>query len=91
MFRQTHMRTGAYFAVNTLDLEQFYREKKTWGEAQWGQYWEAGVYETSSVLIHRNTDPEASGQLQKVRSGNREGVRGEQDGGRGGGRGEQVC
>ena len=85
------MRTGAYFAVNTLDLEQFYREKKTWGEAQWGQYWEAGVYETSSVLIHRNTDPEASGQLQKVRSGNREGVRGEQDGGRGGGRGEQVC
>lgn len=80
VFRQTRMRTGAHFTVNTLDLEQFYREKKTWGEAQWGQCWEAGVYETSCVLIHRKTDPEASGQLQKVRSGNREGVTGKQYG-----------
>lgn len=68
------MRTGAYFTVNILDLERFYSEKKTWGEAQWGHCWEGGVDETSGVLIHRNTDPEASGQLQKVRSGNRKDV-----------------
>ena len=55
-------------------LERFYSEKKTWGAAQWGHCWEAGVGDTSIVLIHRKTDPEASGQLQKVRSGNRKDV-----------------
>ena len=39
-----------------------------------GSRWEAGVGDTSIVLIHRKTDPEASGQLQKVRSGNRKDV-----------------